>query len=440
MVKDTTVTAFLENEYSNSALYMNYRSNPSYIDGLKNSGRKVVYVMKKKNLSEEAKVSQFASTVAAESGYIHGDASLQGTLVTLAQDFRGANNLPIVKGVGSFGTAFMNEASAARYIFIKPQPYFELLFRNADEQGLVKQNFEGEEIEPRYYVPTLPNILINGCTGIGVGFACKILARNPKYIMEAIRRKLNNIPIDNNLFVPGWNGFKGYVNKISDIKWEICGVASINKKKVTIEELPIGYELQQYISILKKLKEKGIVVKYEDFSEDDNYNFVVTLSDEEAKKDFNDILEDLKLKITITESLTCIDENNAIVEFKNANDLFDRYFDFKMSSLEIRLKNEIDRLEKEMSELKEIYDFINMSIQGKIDFKAPRKVLETQVESFGFTLIQKLISMPLYSLTKEKAEEAKSKYENKLKELEDMKKETPKSLWEKDLKLIEKYI
>ena len=152
------------------------------------------------------------------------------------------------------------------------------------------------------------------------------------------------------------------------------------------------------------------------------------------------ILEDLKLKITITESFTCIDENNAIIEFKNANDLFDRYFDFKIHSLETRLKNEIDRLEKEMSELKEVYDFINMSIQGKIDFKVSRKALETQVESFGFTLIQKLISMPLYSLTKEKADEAKIKYENKLKELEDMKKETPKSLWEKDLKLIEKYV
>ena len=110
------ISQFLNYEFADSALYMSYRAIPSYIDGLKNSHRKIVYTIKKKNLKNELKVYQLASMVASESNYIHGDSSLQGAVVTLAQDYTGANNLPILKGEGNFGTRFLNEASAARYI------------------------------------------------------------------------------------------------------------------------------------------------------------------------------------------------------------------------------------------------------------------------------------------------------------------------------------
>lgn len=440
MIKDKTVTEFLDNEYSGSALYMNYRATPSYIDGLKNGARKAVYTLKKRGKTGELKVSNFAGAIIEESNYIHGNTSMEGTLVTLAQNYRGANNLPILEGIGSFGTTFINEASASRYIFVKAPPYFELLFRNTDEPALVEQTFEGDTVEPRYYIPTLPLVLINGCTGIGVGFACKILDRNPKNIIKAIRNKLDGKRLTKNLFVPDWNGFTGTVVSLGNNKWEIRGSATQNGKKITITELPVGYELQQYLSILKKLRDKNIITKFDDFSEDDRYSFIVTLSDEENKKSFEEIFNDLKLSVTITESLTCVDENNAIVEFTSAEELFDRYYKFKMESLQIRLDNEIERLEKEAAELKEIQDFILAVIDDRINIKSKRSELEDKMKSLGFTITQKLISMPLYSLTVEKCDEARKKYMEKCDEIDRMKKETPKTLWLKDLGLIEKYV
>ena len=97
------ITDFLNNEYSDSALYMNYRSLPSYIDGLKNSGRKIVYTIKKKNIKSRMKVSSLGSEVVNTSGYLHGEGSIQGAIVTRAADYCGANNLPILKAEGSFG-------------------------------------------------------------------------------------------------------------------------------------------------------------------------------------------------------------------------------------------------------------------------------------------------------------------------------------------------
>jgi len=184
------ISKFLNEQYSDSALYINYRSTPSYIDGLKNSTRKVVYTVKKQNIKSQMKVSALGSKVVDTSGYLHGDTSIQGAIVTLAQDFCGSNNLSIMEPIGSFGTRHIPEAAAPRYIFTKPSKYFDYLFRKEDDHSLIEQEFEGEKIEPIFYVPTLPLILLNGSTGIGVGFASTILARDLNNIISIVNNFL----------------------------------------------------------------------------------------------------------------------------------------------------------------------------------------------------------------------------------------------------------
>src|SRR5574344_2602094 len=122
------ITKYLNEEYSDSALYMNYRSLPSYIDGLKNSGRKIIFTIKKNHIKGRMKVSALGSEVVKSAGYLHGDASIQGAVVTKAQEYCGANNLPIVKGEGSFGTRLVPEASAPRYIYARPADNFDKIF------------------------------------------------------------------------------------------------------------------------------------------------------------------------------------------------------------------------------------------------------------------------------------------------------------------------
>ena len=440
MQDSKNITNFLEEDFSSSALYLSFRSLPSAIDSLKQSHRKAVYTIKKKNLTTRQKVSQLGPLVAAETDYLHGDVSIVGAITTLAQDYAGANNLPLLVADGNFGTRFSHEPSAPRYIYTYPEPYFNQLFKKEDDANLITQIFEGGIIEPRFFVPTLPLILVNGCTGIGVGFAAKILSRSPKALIKATRDTLNHKALSRNAFTPYFKGFKGTIEPAGDNRWLIKGTVELDKDKLTITEIPVNYSLADYIVILKKLKDRGLLIKYDDLSEEDVFKFKVTLSPEEAKKSIDDIMNDFKLVVPYTESLICLDADNAITEFRSPKELFNYYYQVKLEYLNKRIVSEVERLTKELAVLEEIYKFIVDVIEGTINLKLKRADVETQIKNRGYTLVDKLLNMPLVSITKEKAEEAKEKWAQKAKELEIMKQETPKTLWEKDLAELEKLL
>lgn len=438
------ITDYLNNEYSDFALYANYRSHPSYIDGLKNSGRKVVFTIKKRNIKTRMKVSALSSEVIKTSGYLHGDASLQGVVVNCAQDFTGANNLPIIEGEGSFGTRFIPEASAPRYIYAKPSALFDDIFIKADDQNLQQQEFENEEIEPVYYVPTIPLLLANGSTGVGIGFADDIAARDVHNIITAIKQKLDGKRLKKDLFVPSWNGFRGSVIELEPNVWEIKGLADFNEKKVMINELPIvdgkgnPYTLDGYLALLKKLRDNDVIDKYVDYSDDDIFKFEVTLSPAEQLKSTDKIMEDLGLVGKFSEHLVCIDENNAPREFSSAEEIFNAYYKIKIDSLKKRIKSETERLEAELRLCDETVIFIKEVIKGTINIKAKKSEVEADMKKKKYIYIDKLLSMPIYSITEDKAKEITKRYDEKKKELETFKLETPESIWKKDLAKLEK--
>lgn len=444
------ITKFLNEEYSQSALYMAYRSLPSYIDGLKNSGRKVIYTVKQRNIKSKIKVSALASSIIMEAGYLHGDSGIQGTIVTLAADYCGANNLPYIKGEGSFGTRLIPEASAPRYIFARMADYSDLIFRKSDDDNLITQEFEGDEIEPRFYVPTLPMILVNGAEGIGVGFAGQMYARPIENIIKLTRSKLEGKKIKKDLLLPGWRGFKGTVTELEPNKYEVRGVATIQGKKVVIDELPITWDLQKYLALLskyknpdpKKPKEKKRIEKYIDGSdpETDTFHFEITLTDEEAALPQETILKDLGLIEVITENPTLINENNAVEDgFKDALDVFNAYYDIKLKYMEKRKKSEEKRLENEKIYLAEVVRFIKEVIAGTINLKLKKSVVEADMKKKKYVNIDKLIAMPLYSITSDKAKEMEEKYKVKVEELDNfIKNETPITLWLRDIDELEK--
>lgn len=432
------ITDFLNNEYSDSALYMNYRSLPSYIDGLKNSGRKIVYTIKKKNIKNRMKVSSLGSDVVNTSGYLHGESSIQGAIVTRAADYCGANNLPILKAEGSFGTRFTPDAAAPRYIFTRPNDNFDLLFLKADDINLISQEFEGDEIEPLFYIPTLPLLLINGCSGIGVGFANSILNRSTSNMITALRSKLAGKKVKKDLFIPSWHGFRGTVTELELNKYEIRGIIDIDGKKVKILEIPMCYSLLSYLNLLRTLKDKSIITKFIDFSENDNFSFEVILSDDEAKKSKESIMSDLGLIQIEVENPTCIDEQNAIKIFKDAEEIFDAYYDIKIKYLDKRIKSEIKLLSNEEILLHETAKFIKEVIKGTINLKLKKSEVEAVLKTKGYINIDSLISMPLYSITADKAAEIEKRWKDKQVELNAFKQETPITIWTKDLNNLEK--
>jgi DNA topoisomerase-2 len=146
------------------------RSIPSAIDGLKPSQRKVLFACFKRNVVTDLKLVQLAGYVAEKTSYHHGEASLHATIIKMAQDFVGSNNFPLLVPSGQFGTRAQGgtDFASPRYIFTRLAPIARALFPEADDAHLQHLEEDGISVEPRYYLPVVPALLLNGSNGIGM--------------------------------------------------------------------------------------------------------------------------------------------------------------------------------------------------------------------------------------------------------------------------------
>lgn len=178
----------------------------------------------------EIKVAQLAGYVAEHTAYHHGEASLVSTIVGMAQDFVGANNLPLLQPVGQFGTRLQGgkDAASARYIFTKLSPVARALFPAADDELLRRRDDDGDLVEPHAYVPIIPLVLVNGATGIGTGWSTYVPMYHPLAVVDAVEAALQSgwatAPPDSSKLdlqqpfelQPWWRGFKGGISKKAD--------------------------------------------------------------------------------------------------------------------------------------------------------------------------------------------------------------------------------
>lgn len=434
------IETYLDKDYSNSALYICYRSIASYIDGLKPSHRKIVYTIKKQNITKEQKVSTLASAVIGETEYLHGDTSMQGSIVTLAQSFTGANNLPLLSPEGNFGTRMLPSPSASRYIFTKKTEDFDKIFRAEDDEILISQEFEGSKIEPKYYLPTLPMILINGSEGIGVGYAQKILPRSPEGIKTVLIAILKNKSYDSSLLYPWFHDFRGKISKVDENVWMIEGlITKTDATTLEISELPIGYSLTSYIKVLKSLKEKEIIKGYTDLSENDQFKFKISVNRSFFNNPQDTWLDLFKLRIKITEIFTCIDENNSIRIFESAESLLKSYIEIKRRFLGKRKTAMLENINTEITHLSNIVRFCKEVIEKCLLIEnRKKKEIEEELESKEYdkekNSFDYLLNLPLSSLTKERYESLQKQLSVLRDEYQKLSEKTEDDLWLNDLK------
>lgn len=432
---------FFNSDFVDYASYDNLRKIGSCIDGLKNASRKVIFTVLEKNIKEPIKVSQLANKVAEYAEYLHG--SLDGVVVNLGQDFAGTNNVPLLQKKGNFGTRFAQEASAPRYIFTYGSKNLFTLFKKEDLKILKEQMFEGERIEPVFYVPTLPLILVNGSEGVSSGFAQKILPRNPKSIIKYLTNKIQGKRNNKDLLKPFFKDFKGTVEQgETSFQWLIKGkIERTNKNQITISEIPVGYDLKTYIKVLKTLEDNKVILDWDDLS-DKEFKFIVKMNPKDLDKLSEDeILDKLKLVKKVTENLTCLNANNQIQEFQSAEEILDYYFKVKMEYLGKRkdylvqeLKTDLDILNAKITFIKAILDkslVIEKQPKDKI-VKNLEKIITVKVQdSYDY-----LLNMPLYSLTLEKIKALTETLKNSKLKLRETQEKTLESFWLEDLEEI----
>jgi len=442
MKNTRTVTSFFDKEYLDYARYVvENRAIPSCIDGLKPTQRKVVYIANKiwKTGNEKPmKLFQLAGRVAAEAFYHHGNTSLESSMVGMAQKFK--NSLPLLEGVGQFGSLRSPAAGAPRYISAKLHPNFRLLYQDFDL--LENKIEEGEKIEPAFFLPIVPTVILNGTSGIAVGFATNILNRNPKDVVDACISTLNNKKMK--VLAPWIQEFKGtFTRDLENPKtWKIKGQYQIiNTTTVKITAIPPNYTYERYEEILNLLQEKGIITSYDDNSSETieyilkfRRSVLNSLVSSEGKLE-----RALRLNTQETENLTTLDENGKLKIFDKAEDIVKHFVGVRLMWYQTRKDYLIDKTEKQLALVTNKARFIKDIIDGKLKINnIPKEKIVTYLKTNSYDTVHGsydyLLSMAIHSLTKERYEKLLLEKEGCIIALKTLKATDPKEMYLGDLK------
>lgn len=448
-MKTKNVSDFLNTEVKEYSVdVIENRAIPSVIDGLKPTARKVVYIADKiwKTGNEKPmKVFQFVGKMAADAYYHHGDASANQVVTGMGQTFK--NSLPLLEGVGQYGTLRSPEAGAPRYISTKLSPNFRNLYK--DFELLENQIEEGVVIEPKWFIPIIPTVIMNSSTGIAVGFASNILNRNPKDVIQACIDHLNGKKVKE--LKPWLSEFSGEWIRDTENrkKWYIKGKYEISDKKpeIHITELPPDITFEKYESYLDELVENRTIRDYDNNSSS-GVDYVLKF----RKEDFDKIVSDkekleklLKMNDSVTENLTTLDENGKLKIFDCVEDILVYFVDFRLKYYHKRKEYFIGKWTDELEELNMKAKFVKAIIDKKLVVSnKPKEEIVSWLETNSFKKINDgysyLLSMPIYSLTKEKYEELLEKAKAKNEQILELMKKGTEQMYLEDLNELKKKI
>ena len=464
--KEIKISDLINKELIHFSYYDMHRSIPSLIDGLKPTQRKIIYTGFKyiPNNIKEVKVAQFGAKVAEKTCYHHGEKSIFDTIINMAQDYIGSNNMNLLLPNGNFGSRLSSgeDHSSERYIFTNIHPITKLLFKKDDEYILNYLNEEGQSIEPDYYLPVLPNILINGTKGIGTGFSTEILQHNIKDIAKYIINKLNNEKLPK--IKPYYRFFKGKIKPISNNIYNVYGLYEFNDSdcSIIITELPIGTWTNKYKIFIESLlinnkqitdknKQKLQCIKeYSDtlstiVSVHFKLYFTNDIYKELKSKTSEQIYKQFKLVSTLSENnMHLFDEFGNIHKYETVYEILDYFYNFRLIKYKERKDYILSKLELEMNILKNKVKFINNINNNKLNIiKIKDSDLIKQLDDMGFDKFKinnqddynynYLINMQIKILTNENANKLNNEFLLKETEYNILFNTDIKDIWKSDI-------
>jgi len=460
---------FVNKELVCFAKYDVMRSIPSMVDGFKPTLRKILYCAFKRNLKADLKVAQFAGYIAEHSAYHHGEVSLQGAIVNMAQNFVGSNNINLLTPSGQFGTRLQGgkDAASARYIYTRLERIARVIFHPDDDPLLDFQNEEGQSIEPYWYIPVIPMVLVNGAEGIGTGWSTSLPNYNPRDLVNLLRRFIKKQSLANETLCPWYKGFKGSIvqNDNTDRSgYEVVGAASrTGTNTIEITELPVKRWTQDYKEFLAKLVEtgddgaRGRIDDFREYHTENNVHFCLNGIADQMKALENEGLEKaLKLRSSIsTSNMVFFDKEGKIKKYANEMELVTDFAELRLEYYQKRKDFHVNRLRREKEHLDSKVRFILMVIRNELVVSNRKKVeLLVDLRQRGFktqhqifhggdgteaedtdkrTGFDYLLGMPVWSLTHERVEEMKRQMKEKTAELETLEKTSIGDMWLRDL-------
>ncbi|KAF1977580.1 type II DNA topoisomerase [Bimuria novae-zelandiae CBS 107.79] len=475
--KEITYDDFVNKELILFSMADNLRSIPSIVDGFKPGQRKVLYTCFRRNLKKDVKVVDLAGSVSGTTDYAYGEASMQGTIVGLAQNFVGSNNINCLEPSGNFGSRLQGgkDAASARYIYTRLSPFARRIFHPQDDALLKYGESDGNKIEPEMYVPILPMVLVNGSDGIGTGWSSSIPNYNPIEIVENLRIRMRDGASKEDMkpMAPWFRGFTGTVEELPNDRYKFTGIIQeTGENELEITELPVRYWSQDFKEkledIIKAEKVPSIIKDYVDYNTPDKVRFIIKMEDKHMQaaraKGFEDTF---KLSSTMaTSNLVAFDSQGRIHKYASVLDIMEEFYHIRLRYYEKRKAHQLEQLNKELIKMTNQARFIQMIIDGKLIVSKKKKaVLVEELRKLGFTPFPKvadaktageqedaqddeesardaaigasdydyLLGMAIWSLTQERVEKLQRQIGEKEEEIDALQKLTPRDIWTRDL-------
>jgi DNA topoisomerase-2 len=460
--QDVNISTFIDKELIHFSNSDNIRSIPNIMDGLKPSQRKILFAAFKRKLVKEIKVAQFSGYVAENSDYHHGEVSLQGAIIAMAQNYVGSNNINLLYPAGQFGTRLENgkDSASPRYIFTRLTDITRYIYRIEDDPILKYQIDEDGtgKIEPEFYIPIIPMILVNGTTGIGTGYSTDIPMYNPIDIIRCIKNKINGSDECREL-IPYYRGYIGKITKNATNKYTCYGAYDKIKANILrVYELPIGMSITAFKENVEKLimdKDNKLIRDYKKYGDEHTIHFEIEFYDGELDKLLTgNSMDPISKLLGLTSSLSTTNMhlyNNRfeIKKYATANKIIDEFYECRLPWYSIRKRYILDELNREIIRLDARVRFILDIIEARLDVRnMPKKDIDAYLEKEKYPKLgggddnsddndkgnyTYLTSMPIYNLTREKKDELIKMRDEKTMERDILAAKSPAQLWNADL-------
>ena len=468
--ESVTFEEFIDKELIQFSHADNHRSIPSAVDGLKPAQRKILHGCFKRRLESDVKVVQLAGYIAEQTAYHHGDASLHATLINMAQDFVGSNNVPLLVPSGQFGTRAQGgkDFASPRYIFTRLSQVARALYPSADDAILDYLTEDGQAVEPKYFIPVIPTLLLNGCEGIGTGWSSFVPSFNPLDIIDVIESRLRGGESAQSAssLAPWYRGFHGSMSRVEG-GFVARGVATVvDKSTVVITELPIGKWTNDYKEFLCKMVAQGEIKSFVEDHTTDRVKFVVQAPKTDlASVDLHSMFR-LEAGISLA-NMHAFNKSGTISRYQSPEALLEEHFHVRLDAYKRRKESLSIRLAVDEEVSRNKARFVDSILDGSLAIvskgRAPKteKELEKELVEMGFAKMNKirnrlitdvvdiessdgdqgygyLLSMPISSLSKQRAASLVAAAAASLDKLNALAASSPEDLWLTDLQVLRK--
>jgi len=447
---------FINKELIHFSKYDCDRSIPNIMDGLKISLRKILFSAFKKNLTTEIKVAQFSGYISEQSCYHHGEASLNAAIVGMAQNFVGSNNINLFMPNGQMGTRLMGgqDSASERYIYTQLSRITRHIFSFKDDNILQYLDDDGSQVEPIYYAPIIPMVLVNGSKGIGTGFSTNILCYNPLDIILYLKNKLLKNPL-NTEFIPYYDGFQGTIVPVNENHFIVKGKYEIiGQDKIRVTELPVGYWTNDFKEYLEELSDgvdsktgkkiTPIVKDYDDMSKDTTIDFTITLQKGKLEELGEEgIYKQFKLISSLsTTNMHLFDAEDKLKKYSSIVEIIDDYFLKRLEMYVTRKQCLIEHVEKELLLLKNKVKYIEEILDGTIDLRRKSsEEINKMLSDKKYEIINEdykyLIKMQMDCVTEENVKKIEKEYKTKNDELTLLINTSSEEMWLSELSTLE---